>query len=249
MKLFTLNELSNIDLAEKLEGGFLHIADIIHKHTPEHPIFEVKEESYEDILRKLQSQELKNGVVIDLRLGAEYFLSGEKYAKKLSEAYPYLTINSGEFALLTTYEIIHVPKDLIGFISMRFSKKSGGLINISGFHVDPGYNGIIIFSVYNAGPKPLTLEFKDDVFMITFSRISKPVNEPIKTYQNQMRLSPKHWAHLVGNQPVSVMSLDTRISKLENWNKLTVGLAIALGGTILTLALTAVFNFLQSTGD
>jgi len=236
-------------LAEKLDGGFLHISDIIKKHTPEHPIFEVKGESNEDILKKLQSQESKNGVVIDLRLGAEYFLSGEKHAKKLSEENPYLTINSGEFALLTTCEIIHVPKDLIGFISMRFGKKSGGLINISGFHVDPGYNGIIIFSVYNAGPKPLTLEYKDDVFMIIFSTISKSVDEPVKTYQNQMHLSPKHWAHLVGNQPVSVMSLDTRISKLENWNKLTVGLAIVLGGTILTLALTTVFNFLQSSAD
>jgi len=249
MKLFTLIDLLNTDLSEKLDGGFLHISDIIKKHTPDHPIFKVKGEPPENVLRKLQSQESKNGVVIDLGLGAEYFLSGEKHAKKLSEGSPYLTINSGEFALLTTYEIIHVPKDLIGFISMRFGKKSGGLINISGFHVDPGYNGIIIFSVYNAGPKPLTLEYKDDVFMITFSTISKSVDEPVKTYQNQMRLSPKHWAHLVGNQPVSVMSLDTRISKLENWNKLTVGLAIALGGTILTLALTTVFNFLQSSGD
>lgn len=243
-------ELLNTDLAEKVDGGFLHISDIIKKHTPEHPIFKVNGESPEDVIKKLQTQESKNGVVIDLRLGAEYFLSGEKHAKKLSEENPYLTINSGEFALLTTHEIIYVPKDLIGLISMRFGKKSGGLINISGFHVDPGYNGIIIFSVYNAGPKPLTLEYKDDVFMIIFSTITKSVEEPKKTYQNQMHLSPKHWAHLVGSQPVSVMSLDNRISKLENWNKLTVGLAIglavALGATLLTLILPEILNFFQT---
>jgi len=240
-------------LTNGLNGGFLHISEVIKKHTPDHPIFEVKEESHEDVLRKLQDQESKNGVVIDLRMGAEYYLSGEKHAKKLSEENPYLTISSGEFALLTTHEIIHVPKDLIGFISMRFGKKSGGLINISGFHVDPGYNGIIIFSVYNAGPKPLTLEYKDDVFMIIFSTITKSIEEPKKTYQNQMRLSPKHWAHLVGNQPVSVMSLDNRISKLEHWNKLTVGLAIglavAIGGTLLTFTLPAILNFLQTIWD
>lgn len=49
-----------------------------------------------------------------------------------------VSIEPGEFALMLTDELIHVPEDLVGFISVRFGYKRRGLVNISGFHVDPG---------------------------------------------------------------------------------------------------------------
>jgi hypothetical protein len=40
----------------------------------------------------------------------------------------------------------------MAFISMRTAFKFKGLVNISGFHVDPGYKGKLIFAVFNASP-------------------------------------------------------------------------------------------------
>ena len=41
-------------------------------------------------------------------------------------------------ALLITEEQVNVSLYAMAFISMKAGKKLGGLINISGFHVDPG---------------------------------------------------------------------------------------------------------------
>lgn len=61
-------------------------------------------------------------------------------------------IPPGQFAFLITKETIHIPNDAMALISMKAKIKFRGLINISGFHVDPGYCGQLTFSVYNAGP-------------------------------------------------------------------------------------------------
>src|SRR6266568_4906312 len=62
-----------------------------------------------------------------------------------------LSIPPGQFGLLLTKEKVTVPKDAIGFISIRATKKFEGLVNVSGFHVDPGFSNHLKFSVYNAG--------------------------------------------------------------------------------------------------
>ena len=45
----------------------------------------------------------------------------------------------------------------MAFISIKAKLKFRGLVNVSGFHIDPGYRGKIIFAVFNAGPQPILL--------------------------------------------------------------------------------------------
>src|SRR5258708_16870827 len=54
------------------------------------------------------------------------------------------TIPPGQFAFLLTEEIVSVPADALAFISIRAKTKFRGLVNVSGFHVDPGYRGQLI---------------------------------------------------------------------------------------------------------
>lgn len=193
------------------EYGFLGIQDLIERQKTT-SIFSVPEKEQDDIMSQLESQENKNGIFFDLRLGKEYFLSGEKKPGILSDASPWLTIEPGQFALLTTYELLQMPNNLIALISMRNNKKAGGLINISGFHVDPSFDGLLVFSVYNAGPTPIPLKYKEETFMIGF----------VKTREVQMSKKPrqtsleqKYWNKIIGVLPVSPQSLDTRIKELE----------------------------------
>ena len=44
-----------------------------------------------------------------------------------------------------------------------------GLVNVSGFHVDPGWEGPLIFAVFNGGPSPVTVKRLDELFHIWFA--------------------------------------------------------------------------------
>lgn len=68
------------------------------------------------------------------------------------------TIPAGQFALLLMEQKISIPDDAMAFISIKAKIKFQGLVNVSGFHVDPGYTGKLIFAVYNAGSSTITIE-------------------------------------------------------------------------------------------
>lgn len=78
-------------------------------------------------------------------------------------------IPPGQFAFLLTKETVAIPDDAIAFLSIKARTKFRGLINISGFHVDPGYSGKLLFSVLNAGPRPLHLQQGDTLFLIWYA--------------------------------------------------------------------------------
>ena len=80
-------------------------------------------------------------------------------------------IPPGQFAFLLTKEEIAVPDDAIAFLSIKARIKFRGLINISGFHVDPGYKGKLLFSVLNAGPQPLHVQQGDALFLIWYASL------------------------------------------------------------------------------
>src|SRR6266436_3418709 len=107
----------------------------------------------------------------ELGLGSEAYVTRERLPIKLSDAEPFLTIPSGEFALLTTHETVRIPDEYVGFISIRFRFKILGMLNVSGFHVDTGYCGKIVFAVYNLGPGDIVLRYRDHVFMLFIARL------------------------------------------------------------------------------
>jgi dCTP deaminase len=90
-------------------------------------------------------------------------------------------IEPGQFAFLLTEETIQVPKNVLGFISIRARIKFLGLVNISGFHVDPGYSGKLVFSVFNAGPTRIQLKQGDDIFPIWFADLDDESSKGIQS--------------------------------------------------------------------
>jgi dCTP deaminase len=108
-----------------------------------------------------------------LRMGGVYYRTGEQKAgyeqKKTSltsgEAF---LIPAGQFAFLLSKETVIIPEDAMAFISMKTGIKFQGLINVSGFHVDPGYKGKLIYAVYNASPAAIQICEGDLIFKIWF---------------------------------------------------------------------------------
>jgi dCTP deaminase len=110
-----------------------------------------------------------------LRIGHEVYVSPtdetpdpkSKTKQQLADGQCF-PIPPGQFAFLLTEEIVNVPHDALGFISMKATIKFRGLVNISGFHVDPGFSGQLIFSVFNAGPATVHLQQGQACFLIWY---------------------------------------------------------------------------------
>ena len=173
----------------------------------------------------------------DLRLGDEVYPTSREHPIILSEQNPYLTIKPGEFALLITHEKLRLTSEVMAFISIRFTYKRKGLINISGFHVDPNYRGRIIFSVYNAGPNDIVLKYKEPVFMIFFAELENPLeggNKPRSSYDH---IETSMISEIKGHS-VSLVSSNQRIEQLESSMKLYGAIALAIITTLIGVLLT-----------
>jgi dCTP deaminase len=125
-----------------------------------------------------------------------------------------LRIRPGQFAFLMTEEIIEVPSNAIALISMRSSYKFKGLINVSGFHVDPGWKGRLLFSVYNAGPSEIIAARGDRMFMIVYADLDRLSS---KIYNGSSKGQDKIKPSLLQNMTEQVFSplmLQRRIEDL-----------------------------------
>lgn len=103
----------------------------------------------------------------ELSLGSEYFTTGEiPIALNIIQKKQKIEIKPGQFAMMICEEKIFMPKGVIGFISIKTKIKFRGLVNVSGFHVDPGFEGHLKFAVYNAGSRSIVLKQGDPVFLL-----------------------------------------------------------------------------------
>lgn len=116
-----------------------------------------------------------------LRVGPEVYVSptGEpsdprNKPKTLMAEKQGFIIPAGQFGFILTEEQVRVPLEAIAFISIRAGYKFRGLVNVSGFHVDPHYEGQLLFSVFNAGPGPVHLSRGEPCFLIWYADLDKP---------------------------------------------------------------------------
>jgi dCTP deaminase len=114
----------------------------------------------------------------EMGVGEEAFVTSNASDKTQLASGGKVVIPPGQFGLLTTQETLRVPADVLALISIRASIKFQGLVNVSGFHVDPGYEGALKFAVYNAGSQPIVLDQKQRVFMIWFADLDGSDTDP-----------------------------------------------------------------------
>lgn len=127
----------------------------------------------------------------------------------------------------------------MGFISLKSKIKWSGLVNVSGFHVDPGFRGRLIYSVYNAGPNPIAMERGEAVFLLWLADLDDTANEADSRLgkPTQMSISRELIAAASGkvtsveNLSQKVKDLDRQMSiyKFGTWLLLTaIGTAITV---------------------
>lgn len=158
---------------------------------------------------------------ISLTLGKEIYVTPhndkEPPVKQiLDDKKPQFIIPKGQFALLLTAECVSVPHDALAFISFKAKYKFKGLINVSGFHVDPGWKGQLTFSVYNAGPTDIVLERGKPFALIWYADLdsSASVNHSKKIVDPVMGLDSDKISDMTG-EVFSPFKLKSEIDTLK----------------------------------
>lgn len=154
-----------------------------------------------------------------LRIGPEIFTSPTRkpknsidQTKTRLEPGQDFRIPAGQFAFLLTEERITVPADAIAFISIRAGYKFRGLVNVSGFHVDPEFEGRLLFAVFNAGPSAITLERGEECFHIWFASTDHVSNFGTRPGYDNI---PADVIDKLGEQLMSFDGLAAKISDSE----------------------------------
>jgi len=180
-----------------------------------------------------------NQASYDLCLGKEIYMVGDAAPKVLTNNAPYASLAPGQFAILTTHEIISMPSDLLAFISLKSTFKFQGLVNISGFHVDPTFRGKLRFGVQNVGPSDIRLKYGEPTFTIFFATLStggigaareKSSKTHFRPTPNGIRLQD---VQLLGGGSLSLASLHKEVERLSTLVKIYGGLAIAALAALL----------------
>ena len=162
-----------------------------------------------------------------LRLGCEAYVSpiGESSKALTSTIARYddgdhFAIPPGQFAFLITKETLSMPDRALGLISIKSRFKLSGLVNVSGFHVDPTYKGKLRFTVFNAGPATIHLRVGEPTFLIWLASFDYACEQ--RKNDGPKRLDA---SHIISGVVPSFESLRERVEKLEGSNRYLTGVA------------------------
>lgn len=123
----------------------------------------------------------------DLRLGDEYVTldAGDRREQlKISSCRNdgIITINPFASAIVSTYESLRLPNNVVGRFDLRIRHALEGLVVQMGTQVEPAYSGKLFALLHNISDRPKSLKFRDyddRLFTIEFSYTSQP-SEPTK---------------------------------------------------------------------
>ncbi|WP_129792141.1 deoxycytidine triphosphate deaminase [Sphingosinicella sp. CPCC 101087] len=160
-----------------------------------------------------------DGAAYRLSVGEEVYVSPtgqpgdlRNKAKTQLTAGAGFTVPPGQFGFILTEEEIEVPAEALALISIRASYKFAGLVNVSGFHVDPGFKGKLLFSVFNAGPNAVHLSRNEECFLIWYADLAEA--GPAQTKFGYANIP----SHLTGPLAAGIQSfagLESKISETE----------------------------------
>ncbi|HLX68104.1 MAG TPA: hypothetical protein VKV04_00615 [Verrucomicrobiae bacterium] len=109
----------------------------------------------------------------DFRIGKKAVVGGQGNELDL-EARP-LVIDPGSYAGIISYEKVKLPNNVFAQIGQKRKFSYDGLILLTGSIIDPGYEGYLLFGIYNASTKKVVLPKCTKLCNVIFHRLPREV--------------------------------------------------------------------------
>ena len=147
-----------------------------------------------------------------------------------------MVIPPGQLALLLVHEKVEIPQDALGFISMKSRFKMRGLVNVSGFHVDPGYQGKLVFSVFNAGSNDIMIRRREPTFLLWLTSLDRYSTDPyVGGRQGRSEITSDQYMNLSG-PTYNPTALAQRVTELERtaktWRNFLIGVLVIAAASL-----------------
>jgi dCTP deaminase len=187
-----------------------------------------------------------NPASYDAGLGRRAFLSSSN-TKLNVEAKGIMTLEPGDFAVVTTFEKFVFPLNIAGTIGIRSHYARKGIIQLSGPQIDPGFRGVLVIGLFNASPRSVVIPFKEPFLTISFFQLVEPAKEGYQgEYQDQEDVPTADIEWLAETRGMSfgqiITTLQTLNSSVAGLDKSVEDLDKSIGRMqwIVGIALTAI---------
>lgn len=131
--------------------------------------------------------DLIHSISVDLRWSGGSMRTGEaSYSNKT-------VFEIGEYALLDTYEIVHVPNNSVVHVSIIGSLARDGFMMMP-FVIQPGSEGTITVPMHNLSHKRLTLRREEPLVQISVEELERSTRVPysfVGRYNNTKAPTPR----------------------------------------------------------
>ena len=197
----------------------------------------------------------------DLRLGAEYVRPSRDGQLVIHSCKDngMLTIAPFATSIVSTYESVALPSNVVGRFNLRVQHAFEGLLVQMGTQVEPNYQGPLFALLHNISDRPKTLKFRDydtRPFTIEFTYTSQPSRPPDERKKQRKTFSdfiPPNYARggldLVLEDIHRVQGENTRLSQDLNAKKILGFTGVALILIVATATLFIPWTLAKFTYD
>lgn len=111
----------------------------------------------------------------DFRVGKKAIVGGQATEIDLTKDGTRLVIEPGSYAGVISYEKVKLPANVLGNLGSKRKLSYEGLILLTGSVIDPGYEGHLLFGLYNASTKRRVIPSRTKICNVLFFRLSSDV--------------------------------------------------------------------------
>ncbi|MBX7164068.1 MAG: hypothetical protein K1X49_10255 [Saprospiraceae bacterium] len=154
------------------------------------------------------------GASYDMGVGSSYSSKGE--VKVITSNRPAINIEPGEFIVLTSFESLNLPLNMTGHFGLTSYWGMRGLVPLFGPQIDPGFQGILVVPVFNAGDSPISMQFKEKMFTVEFIRTSQNASYGwAERNGKQTRIKQLHTAFETRPNLADISKFAKQLAKIE----------------------------------
>lgn len=155
----------------------------------------------------------------DIRVGLKGVVGGEGVEIDLRKN-P-MELGPGAYGGVISYEKLSLPDNVCGRIGSKRALSYEGVILLTGTIVDPGYEGYLLFGIYNASQRKVIIRYNKKLCNVVFERLTKaPERQAPADPSLKIGNFPDAFLDRMANMEVLPwMQISERVKQIENITK------------------------------